>query len=171
VCWFDVHEGLGVWIGSAASLFVGMVALALPFLLRWLDRVSKLQQISLNSFLAVHHARGALLLIMELQRYLYSLGQTPLNATNRQWEFELGVAQGTLEMAMKSEIRDPAVLPELVAVLGWTKMALGVLPLDGADGLFHMQYSTAAREKSAADLLRMQHTFLDNATRLLPRRA
>lgn len=74
-CWFDQHEGAGAWLGAIATFMAACVALLLPFLLRWLDRVDTDRQLAWDSFLAAHHARGALLLIMELQRERFAIGQ------------------------------------------------------------------------------------------------
>lgn len=169
-CWFDQHEGAGAWLGAIATFMAACVALLLPFLLRWLDRVDTDRQLAWDSFLAAHHARGALLLIMELQRERFATGQNPLNATNRQWAFELDVADGTLAFLMEAKLRDPALLPHLVSARAWTQVALQTLDLSPADGLFQMQYSTAAREQAASDLLRLQHQFLEFATKTFPRR-
>ena len=163
-CWFDQHEGAGAWLGAVATFAAVSVALLLPILFRWLDRADENRQVAMDSFLASHHARSALLLIMELQRERYAIGETPLNTTHRQWAFELGVADGALAIAMEAELRDPALLPYLVAARAWAQMALRVLDLSPADGLFQMQYSTAAREAASTDLLRLQHQFLDFAT-------
>lgn len=57
-CWFDQHEGAGAWLGAVATFMAACVALLLPFLLRWLDRVDTDRQFAWDSFLAAHHARG-----------------------------------------------------------------------------------------------------------------
>lgn len=170
LCWFDHHEGAGSWLGALATFLAVVVALALPFVMRWLDHVSQIQRVAFSSFMATHHARTALKLIMDLQRELYARGQTELNATNRQWEFELQVAHDTMAQAVKPELRDPALLPLLMATQRWIEMAIGVLPLSQADGLFQMQYSTAAREKTFDDLLALQLEFLEVSTHLWPPR-
>lgn len=82
----------------------------------------------------------------------------------------MGVADSTLAISMETKLRDPALLPHLVEARAWTQMALQTLDLSPADGLFQMQYSTAAREQAACDLLRLQHQFLECATKPIPRR-
>jgi hypothetical protein len=160
LCWIDQHEGVGVWAGAVATLLAVCVALVLPFLMRASDHADARRRIASNSVLAIHHATGILHLIMELQTELCAIGQTPLNRTNRQWAFDLVVMDGALKLAMDAELRDPMLLRLLVACREWAQMALSVLSLDPDKGLFELQFSTATREATTAELLRLRKQFL-----------
>lgn len=168
--WFDPHEGLGVWLGSIASVFVALVALGLPFLMRWLDKVSQRRKTAANSITAAHHARHALGVILEWQKELYFIGQNPMNRSERRWAFEFQVAARTLTNSLELDFGDPGLQRLAVAALTWSEMALDLTALPPDEALFQLQYTTAPREAADAELQReLRHFMLELGEPLLPR--
>ncbi len=167
--WFDGHEGLGVWVGSLASVIVAAVALGLPFLMRWLDGDARRRNGAATSITAAHHARYALGLIVHFQEECWAIVQNPLNKSGRQWAFELQIARRTLESAQTLEIGDPGLRRLMIAAQAWMEQAETLVPLPADEALFQLQYSTGARQAADAELLHhLRHFMLRFGTPLVP---
>jgi hypothetical protein len=176
LCWIDQHEALAVWTGSIASLVVAATAVFMVLLQRWLERVGERQRIANCSMLACHHARGALHVIMDYQRDLYErLRSGGELFINRQWAFDLEVALDTVELALRTDIFDPALVADLASVRAWTKIAIdtsrtATFQNEPKPALDRLQASTTAREQADEGLLRMQKVFLADAAYIWPSR-
>ena len=173
--WLDQHEALAVWLGGVASFFVAIVALGVVFLQQFLQRRSDLardnERVALNSFLAANHARGALLLIDEWQHDLFDRVKTPTGGRlGRQWRFELAVSEETVKLALETEIRDPALVQNVVKVRAWLRDTLVFVTRPPEVALHELQFSTNAREQAAQQLKDAFGFFIDASTGRPPKR-
>ena len=65
-CWFDHHEGLGVWVGACASFFVALVAVLIVFLQRFLERRVRRRSLGFSALLKMRGIHSNLVMLNKI---------------------------------------------------------------------------------------------------------